>query len=92
DYDAMPDIDVVADGIEASLAELLAAARGRRAAPASERAAPNVNGAANAAASGNARPAPIVPPDHGRPKRGPAADMRAKRERGSSPSRRRTQD
>ena len=29
DYDAMPDIDVVADGIEASLAELLAAARGR---------------------------------------------------------------
>ena len=30
DYDAMPDIDIVADGIEASLAELLAAARGRR--------------------------------------------------------------
>ena len=30
DYDALPDIDVVADGIEASLAELLAAARGRR--------------------------------------------------------------
>ena len=28
DYDAMPDIDIVADGIEASLAELLAAARG----------------------------------------------------------------
>jgi hypothetical protein len=32
---------------------------------------------------------PIVPPDHGRAKRGPAADMRAKRERGSRPSRQR---
>src|SRR6202022_3909735 len=29
DYDALPDIDVVAEGIEASLAELLDAARGR---------------------------------------------------------------
>ena len=28
DYDAMPDIDLVAEGIEASLAQLLAAARG----------------------------------------------------------------
>ncbi|MFZ0090767.1 MAG: wax ester/triacylglycerol synthase family O-acyltransferase, partial [Solirubrobacteraceae bacterium] len=31
DYDALPDIDRVADGIAASLAELLTAARGRRA-------------------------------------------------------------
>ena len=31
DYDAMPDIDIVADGIERSLAALLAAARGGRA-------------------------------------------------------------
>jgi hypothetical protein len=34
---------------------------------------------------------PIVPPDHGRAKRGPAADMRAKRERGARPARKRTE-
>jgi WS/DGAT/MGAT family acyltransferase len=88
DYDAMPDIEVVADGIAASLAELLAAARGGRPGPGP--AAANGNGAP--AASANGRPAPIVPPDHGRSKRGPAADMRAKRERGSPPARNRTQD
>src|SRR6202042_2206673 len=73
DYDALPDIDVVADGIEASLAELLAAARGGRAPakgrsrrqPAAESAAPT--------------PVPIVPADRSRT-HGPAADMRAKRE------------
>ena len=92
DYDAMPDIDVVADGIEASLAELLAAARGRRARTAG---APNGAGtaAADVAASENGGPAPIVPADHGRrTKHGPAADMRAKRERGSRPPRKRPQD
>jgi WS/DGAT/MGAT family acyltransferase len=92
DFDAMPDIDVVADGIETSLAELLAAARSRRPEPA--RAAPNGNAASAAPANGGPAtggPAPIVPLEHGRPKRGPAADMRAKRERGSRPSRKRTQ-
>jgi diacylglycerol O-acyltransferase len=75
DYDAMPDIDVVADGIEQSLAALLAAARGGR------RAAPGRTRRESAAGSGAAAgaPVPIVPPDHSR-MRGPAADMRAKRE------------
>jgi diacylglycerol O-acyltransferase / wax synthase len=91
DYDAMPDIDVVADGIEASLAELLAAARGRR--PRSG--APTGTGtpASDVPAVHRGAPAPIVPADHGRrTKHGPAADMRAKRERGSRPARKRTQD
>jgi diacylglycerol O-acyltransferase len=90
DYDAMPDIDVFADGIEASLAELLAAARGRR-----PRAAPASTGTptSDLPAIENGAPAPIVPADHGRrSNRGPAADMRAKRARGSRPARKRTQD
>jgi hypothetical protein len=90
DYDAMPDIDLVADGIEASLAELLAAARRRR--PQSAPAASNGDGTTTSApASANGGPAPIVPAAHGRPKRGPAADMRAKRERGPRPARKRTE-
>jgi WS/DGAT/MGAT family acyltransferase len=84
DYDALPDIDVIAEGIEASLAELLQAARARAGKSASavraeRRSAPTSNGA----------PAPIVPAAGARPKRGPAADMRAKRTRGAQASRRR---
>jgi diacylglycerol O-acyltransferase len=89
DYDAMPDIDLVAEGIEIALEELLAAARGGH-----PRHADRFSNGAAATAPGptpgaGARPAPIVPAAHGRPKRGPAADMRAKRERGSRPTRRR---
>ena len=94
DYDAMADIDVVADGIESSLAELLAAARGRTpqrtrraAANGTAAAVAPAPGAAPAAGETNGGPAPIVPAGHGRTKRGPAADMRAKRERGSRPAR-----
>jgi WS/DGAT/MGAT family acyltransferase len=92
DYDAMPDLEIVADGIEASLAELLAAARGRR-----PRAAAAANGkgtpTADLPAVENGGPAPIVPADHSRrTKRGPSADMRAKRERGSRPARKRTEE
>ena len=98
DYDAMPDIDLVAEGIEASLAQLLAAARQARAGrssrgisagisagPRAARASPGraEPHAAPTAGSANGGPKPIVPPDHGRAKRGPAADMRAKRERGA---------
>jgi WS/DGAT/MGAT family acyltransferase len=79
DYEALPDIDEVAEGIEASLAELLDAARGR----------PTGSRRPQAAASGNGAPATIVPTRGGRAKRGPAADMRAKRVRGSRPARRR---
>jgi diacylglycerol O-acyltransferase / wax synthase len=96
DYDAMPDIDVVADGIEASLAELLAAARSRGGRnPATAPSNGNGNGTtpADAPAVEKGGPAPIVPADHvRRAKRGPAADMRAKRERGARPARKRTQD
>jgi diacylglycerol O-acyltransferase / wax synthase len=85
DYDALPDIDVIAEGIDASLAELLAVARGR-----AERAAraPRANSkvdSSNGLRAGS--PTPIIPAGHGRAKRGPAADMRAKRARGSRPER-----
>jgi diacylglycerol O-acyltransferase len=100
DYDAMPDIDLVAAGIEASLAQLLAAARKPsgarpwRAAPATPASAPPSATPAgtprrNSSGAANGRPRPIVPPGHGRAKRGPAADMRAKRERGARPARKR---
>jgi diacylglycerol O-acyltransferase / wax synthase len=100
DYDAMPDIDLVAEWIEASLAQLLAAAReasggpSPRATPAKpEPARPSAkrNGTPRRSSSpaANGGPKPIVPPDHGRAKRGPAADMRAKRERGARPARKR---
>jgi WS/DGAT/MGAT family acyltransferase len=95
DYDAMPDIDVVADGIEASLAELLAAARARGGRGARGPAASNGTGtrATDVPAVKDGGPAPIVPADHGRrTKHGPAADMRAKRERGARPARKRTQE
>jgi diacylglycerol O-acyltransferase / wax synthase len=92
DYDAMPDIDIVAEGLERSLAALLAAARGGPA-PARDRTRrdPAVAPAAPAApaaslASAASTPAPIVPADHSRT-RGPAADMRAKREQAKQRSR-----
>jgi diacylglycerol O-acyltransferase len=83
DYDALPDIDVIADGIDASLRELLEAApRARRAAEARPpaRSQPATSG------NGNARHgpgAPILPTASTRHNRGPAADMRAKRSRSS---------
>jgi WS/DGAT/MGAT family acyltransferase len=85
DYDALPDVDLIAEGIDASLGELLAAARA-----ADRRAAANGR-AASPAAGTNGGPAPIVPAVHARPARGPAADMRAKRARarGDRPPRKR---
>jgi diacylglycerol O-acyltransferase / wax synthase len=85
DYDALPDIDVIAEGIEATLAELLQAARGKGASrptqsrPISPKPATQSNGG----------PIPIVPRATGRPKHGPAADMRAKRERSRRSARKR---
>ena len=102
DYDAMGDIDVVAEGIKSSLAELLDAARGgapraRRSQPrpASTKPASTKPASTNGKSVGhdstqpNGGPAPIIPADHGRAKRGPAADMRAKRQRGSRAGRKR---
>jgi WS/DGAT/MGAT family acyltransferase len=99
DYDALPDIDVIADGIANSLADLLEVAReGKSAATGSE---PASAAAADASSEdrtephgepspSNGGPAPFIPKDHARPKRGPAADMRAKRQRGSRPARKRS--
>jgi hypothetical protein len=91
DYDAVPDVDVIADGIDASLQELLAAAGGKRTRP--RRTTTSALSAADRLASApttSSGPAPIIPSAHARPKRGPAADMRAKRERGSRPARKRS--
>jgi hypothetical protein len=97
DYDALPDIDVIAHGIDEALAELLAAARSRsggagprkRSATGSPAAEPGSseaggNGHGNGHGHGNGSPpAPkrILPESAGRPTHGPAADMRAKRAR-----------
>jgi diacylglycerol O-acyltransferase / wax synthase len=73
DYDALPDIDVIADGIDASLKDLLDAARTRAAS----------NGGAKSRAAGEKSPdggrKQILPSAGTRPRQGPAADMRAKR-------------
>jgi WS/DGAT/MGAT family acyltransferase len=69
DYDALPDVDLLAEAIETSLQELLAAARGKTSRSTPRKQAPQPNGG----------PVPILPPVGARPKRGPAADMRAKR-------------
>jgi WS/DGAT/MGAT family acyltransferase len=75
DYDALPDIELVAAGIEESLQELLRVAHAG-----SE---PSQPATAIAAPSGNGGPVPILPAGRPRSKEGPAADMRAKRSRGS---------
>ena len=103
DYDALPDIDVIADGIAASLQELLQAARDKQArpkeAPQAEE-SPQAEETPQAEESPQAKefpgsqprgsnggPRPILPTGRTRPSGGPAADMRAKRERGSRPAR-----
>jgi diacylglycerol O-acyltransferase len=79
DYDALPDIEEFAAGIDAALAELLEAARQKTGAPGAR---------APKARSENGAQVRIVPEHTARPKRGPAADMRAaKRSRGSRPAR-----
>ena len=78
DFDALPDIDLIANGIEDGLQELLAQARGRTngSGPSKSR---NGSGADEQAES------PVLPSARRRSTRGPAADMRAKRSRGSQP-------
>jgi hypothetical protein len=84
DFDALPDIDLIAAGIDDSLQELLRQARGDR--PASRPAR------RTSQAHANGGPSPIVPSTRQRAKRGPAADMRAKRERGGRQQHKRSQD
>src|SRR5205085_6236994 len=72
DYDALPDLDVIVAGITESLEELLEAARGKSAA---------LEPRQSREVKPDRSPASIVPTGSSRPKRGPAADMRAKRTR-----------
>jgi diacylglycerol O-acyltransferase / wax synthase len=83
DYDAVPDLDLIAEGIEDTLDELLEVARaktGKQPAKATEERSNGSNGHA---------PVSILPAGSRRAKHGPAADMRAKRNRtrGNSPKR-----
>jgi diacylglycerol O-acyltransferase / wax synthase len=80
DYDALPDIGLIAEGIEASLEDLLRAARGKAA---------SAPGRRTSSSSSNGGPAPIIPASHARATRGPAADMRAKRTRHAGTERKR---
>jgi diacylglycerol O-acyltransferase len=83
DYDALPDIDIIAEGIEASLAELLEIARQKRGHTSAD-----TTPAAARADERTADARPILPTGRSRPNRGPAADMRSGRAR----ARRRTRD
>jgi diacylglycerol O-acyltransferase len=103
DYDALPDVELIAEGIDVVLAQLLAIARGETGATRRARGANRLGGTAAARVPSTppraadpagvdesaTRPAPIVPSAHRRPQRGPAADMRAKRQRGGRPARKR---
>jgi WS/DGAT/MGAT family acyltransferase len=91
DYDALPDIDVIADGIESSLAELVRAARGKpsETVPTTPPRSPGPNGTHSDARPASGGPPQIIPTSRSHAKRGPAADMRAKRERGDRQERRR---
>jgi diacylglycerol O-acyltransferase len=87
DFDALPDIELIAGGIEDALQELLRQARGEE--PASRPAR------RSSQSHSNGGPSPIVPSTRQRAQRGPAADMRAKRakrERGARQPRKRSQD
>ena len=93
DYDALPDIDVVAEGIDNSLQELLAIARsddeaGSRPRPARSRSRTSTRTAKTSATpAASAEPTvalaeePVLALPSARVKTGPAADMRAKRNR-----------
>jgi len=77
DYDALPDIELIAAGIEDAIEELLAAAAQGK----------GPRGSGSVARQGAVRatepaPRPVLPSGRSRRGRGPAADMRAKRARG----------
>jgi diacylglycerol O-acyltransferase / wax synthase len=89
DFDALPDIDVIAEGIDESLAELLAAT-GAPARKAKTKKAPRARTKPIEPAEALSAtptpllptpllPTPLLPTSRRRPVSGPAADMRAKR-------------
>jgi WS/DGAT/MGAT family acyltransferase len=85
DYDALPDIDVIAEGIDAALRELLEAVPSEAAAPPQT---PKLKTSRRHGDGRNGSPPPILPSTSARPKRGPAADM-AKRARSGQARKRR---
>jgi len=85
DFDALSDIEVFATGLDEALAELLDTAQGRKPPR------PTADRPGARAEQPNGRSAPILPTTGTRPKRGPAADMRAKRSRSGSRTPRRPQ-
>ena len=93
DYDALPDIELIAEGIDAALQELLTAARTKPTRGRRSTAAPATGAGARARtdtrtpSAANGGPASIIPSARSRPTHGPAADMRAKRARGDRPQR-----
>jgi diacylglycerol O-acyltransferase / wax synthase len=94
DYDALPDIDVIADGIDVALRELLEAAAAAGPEPSAPAPEPRVSSQAPAGDSklrNGASPGQILPSGAPRSKAGPAADMRAKRAARSSAARKRPQ-
>ena len=84
DYDALPDIGVIAEGIQRSLAALLAAARGLEASEVAEE--PPAN---DIMVGSEAQITPIVPAGRRHGRSGPASDMRAAK-RGRDRARSRT--
>ncbi len=95
DFDAMPDIDVVAAGIDTALAELLAASAPApaRTPAGARRAAPRPPASPESAVFAESEPlpdpapitTPLLPSTRTRTATGPAADMRAKRRRNRRP-------
>ncbi|MBV8430981.1 MAG: wax ester/triacylglycerol synthase family O-acyltransferase, partial [Solirubrobacterales bacterium] len=83
DYDAVPDLETIAEGLDETLDELLEVVRGKADGK------PRKTGARRSNGSNGGAPVAILPSSGSRPKRGPAADMRAKRQRtrGSKPKR-----
>jgi diacylglycerol O-acyltransferase / wax synthase len=79
DYDTLPDIELVADGLQQSLDQLLEAGRAKASSNGKRRTSGSSNGAQRKSRSKSE--VPILPSASARAKSGPAADMRAKRAR-----------
>ncbi len=88
DLDALPDLNVIAEGIEESLQELLTAARRKQGRASPKR--PRKRAPAGRSSGPGDGSSPVIPSSHPRPTRGPAADMRAKRTGGARGSRERS--
>jgi hypothetical protein len=88
DYDALPDIDLLVEGLDQSLDQLLEAAQAKTSANGKRRTPRSSNGQRKSRPNGGQRKSrpngevSILPGTGSRPKGGPAADMRAKRNRG----------